>query len=171
MKREFLIPSAFAQDATKLKVKNDFWAAGGVIGLDLDWRFAKHFGIQTRGAGALVYGLSKERTRQKVRFLPAGSGVVSSQTFKAENSFHTLKGLWELFAGVFWEAKFFKDQQDHPLEAPRKYKREMILRIVLGYEFQQWPLIGQKTNIQINRERERFDLGLQGFTGGAKLVF
>ena len=171
MERDFQFPSLIDQSETTLKVKNDFRAAGGLIGVDLDWRFAKQFGIQTRGAGALVYGLSQEKTRQEYRFLAAGSSESSDQMFKAKNGFYTLKGLWELFAGVFWEAKFFQDKPDHSLGASKKYRREIVLRIVAGYEFQQWPLIGQKTNFQLSRERERFGLGLQGFTGGAKLVF
>lgn len=171
LERDFQFPSTIVQDDTTLKVKNDFRAAGGLIGIDLDWRFAKRFGIQTRGAGALVYGLSQEKTRQKYRFVAAGSSAESEEMFKAKNGFYTLKGLWELFAGVFWEARFFQDKPDHSLGSSKKYRREMVLRIEAGYEFQQWPLIGQKTNSQLSRQRERFGLGLQGFTGGAKLVF
>jgi hypothetical protein len=169
-RRAFLIPSPLAQDETKLWIKNRFWAAGGLVGIDFDWRFAKEFGIQTHGAGALVYGLSRERTRQRTRFLPALATASGAQSYKAHNTFYTLKGVWELFAGFFWEHKFTKKGEKDRLLSSKQPHRT-VLRIVAGYEFQQWPLIGQKTIVQDSRERERFGLGLQGFTGGVKLVF
>ncbi|MBS0605274.1 MAG: hypothetical protein JSS60_09615 [Verrucomicrobia bacterium] len=169
--RDFIIPGIFDQDATELKVKNEFRAAGGLIGLEMDWKFSREFGLNARGAGALVYGPSEEKTKQKYVLIPAGTATVIKQEYKAENSTHCVKGLWEIFAGIFWERRFLSKKEREPHLLPKKQPRHVVLRLYAGYEFQQWPLMGQKTNSQGNRERERFSVGFQGFTGGAKLVF
>jgi len=158
--RDFLFPGILDQDATVLFVRNNFRAIGGLFGLEYDLKTSSGFGITARGAGALVYGLTEEKTKQNYYYVPNGTSTIIKQPFKAGNSFHSLKGLWELFLGLFWEAQLSKKPDS-------QYK----LRLFAGYELQQWPLIAQKTNTQSTRERERFTLGFQGFTGGAKLVF
>ena len=36
--RDFLLPEGIDQDATRLKIKNDFHAMGGLIGLQMEWK-------------------------------------------------------------------------------------------------------------------------------------
>ncbi len=169
--RQLIALEPFNQDSTQLKVKNDFQAVGGLVGLEMDWSAPLGFGVTIRGAGALVWGRSEEMTRQKYLVLPSESSTVLSQDFKADNAFYCVKGILELFAGAFWETNFSKsDKKDVPI-FPKKLKQYTTLRVFAGFEFQQWPYIGQKTNTQINRQRDRFTLGFQGFTGGLKLVF
>lgn len=171
VKRNFLTPGIFDQDSTQLKVKNDFQAVGGLIGLELDWKAPIGFGVHMRGAGSLVWGPSEERTKQKYVFVPAGTDTRLHQNYKAVNSFHALKGLWELFVGVFWETDFTSKKGEKPMLIRVKNKYHVSLRFLAGYECQHWPWFGQKTNDQITRDRDRFSLSFQGFTGGAKLVF
>ncbi len=171
VKRSFIIPGIFDQDSTELKVRNNFQAVGGLVGLNLDWKAPMGFGINMHGAGALVWGLTEEKTKQKYLLIPAASDVRFQENFKATNSSHSVKGLWELFAGVFWETHFPKEKEKDISLFTKKFRRRISLRLLAGYEFQQWPYVGQKTNTQINRQRERFSLGFQGFTGGARLIF
>lgn len=171
VKRNFLAPGIFDQDATELKVKNDFQAVGGLIGLEFDWKAPMGFGVNMRGSGSLVWGRAEELTKQKYVFVPAGTETKLHQNYKAVNSFHSLKGLWELFVGVFWETDFTSKKGEKPMLIRVKHKHHVSLRLLAGYEYQHWPWFGQKTNTQVNRERDRFSLGFQGFTGGAKLVF
>ena len=171
MKRKFVIPLAFNQDATELKVKNDFQAVGGLVGIEMDWEAPMGFGVSIRGVGSLLWGHSEEKTKQKYIVIPAGTGEGIRQNFKAGNSFDCLKGMWELFAGVFWETDFSKKKERDFSYFPKRLRQHSSLRIVAGYEFQQFPYAGQKTNTQTNRERDRFTLAFQGFTGAIKLVF
>jgi len=159
--REFLTDDVFSQDKTKQQVKNTFDAAGGLIGLELDWKIGYGFGILARGAGALVYGLTEEKTKQEYTFLPSFSDTISEQIFHAKNSSTAVKGMWELFGGLCWQTRFSKQKKGD----------SAILRLFAGYELQQWPYIGQKTIDQETRERERFTLSFQGLTAGAKLVY
>lgn len=161
--RTFASPGIFNQDSTFEKIKNDFHAAGGLIGLVLDWEMPYGFGINARAAGALVYGLSEEKTKQSYTLLPSFGSTSSEQNLHARNSFHTVKGMLEMFAGVFWESEKFKHKGKDRKEQP-------YLRLFIGYEFQEWPLFGQKTNTQTTRERDRFSVGFQGLTGGARVV-
>ena len=163
--RHFLAPNAFAQDSTKLRVDNRFRAIGGLFGATVDWKLPMGFGITTRVAGALVYGLSVEATRQKYLFLPAFAVNPEEDHYKAHSTFHCTKGLWEVFGGFYWETRVPK---------PKKYRlkeKHFQLRLFMGYELQQWPYIAQKTNIQSLRERDRYSLGFEGFTGGLGVVF
>ncbi len=170
-KRNFVITDAFNQDATQLKVKNDFNAVGALIGLEINWKAPMGFGVSVKGAGALVWGLTEERTKQKYLFIPAGTDTRIKQNFKAGNSFHSMKALWELFAGVFWETHLSgKEKMDKAILSKTRLKQRSSIRLFAGYEFQQWPNVGQKTNIQSSRQRDRFSLGFQGFTGGVKIV-
>lgn len=165
MARHFLIPDAFGQDSTKLKVDNDFRGFGGVFGAVADWKLPLGFGIMARGSGSLIYGLTEESTRQEYFFLPASSIKLDKAHYKADNSFHSVKALWELFAGVFWENRIRK---------PKKYHskvKQFHFRLFTGYELQQWPYIVQKTTIQNLHERERYSLGFEGFTGGVMIVY
>ncbi len=163
--RPFLMPAIFDQDAARLKVKNNFDAAGGLIGFEIDWRLPFGLGISARTAGALVYGLMEEKTKELYRFVAPLMMSASKQKFHAHNSFHTVKGLWELFAGVYWESPRLKKKRGE------KRKELPYVRLFAGYEFQQWPFFGQKTNTQSDRQRERFSLGFEGFTGGIRIVF
>ena len=159
--RDFLLPGLFFdQDSTELFVRNGFRAVGGLFGMEFDLTTPSGFGVCARGAGALVYGLTEEKTKQDYYFVPALSSSIFDQSFKAGNSFHSLKGLWELFFGLFWETQL-----------SRKPDNQSKIRLFAGWEFQQWPLIAQKTNTQNTRQRERFTLGFQGLTCGAKLAF
>ncbi|GEM_PF-3012149 len=171
VKRNFQTPIIFDQDATQLKVKNDFQAVGGLVGLELDWKAPLGFGVNMRGAGALVWGHAGEHTRQKYTFIPAGTEGKLHQNFKATNSFNTLKGMYELFVGIFWEKDFKSKKGEKPMLISVKHQHRVSLRFLAGYECQQWPWFGQKTNTQIPRDRDRFSLGFQGLTAGAKLVF
>ncbi len=171
MDRSFSMSGLLDQDATKLKIQNDFVAGGGLLGLDLEWRFGKYFGISGRLAGALVYGLSQENTQQKYLFMPAGTQTMSKQRYQAQNSAHTMKGLWEMFAGAFWEKNFLNKKPSSFQVLPEKQIRNLSLRIFAGYEFQQWYLIAQKTIHSLSQQSERYSLGFEGFTGGATLVF
>ncbi len=160
-----LFPEPFAQDSTKLKVNNDFDGIGGNFGAVADWKMPMGFGITARGAGALVYGLTKESTRQEYLFLLASSSIPEKAEYKAWNSSHSVKALWELFAGIYWETRILK---------PKKYRskvKHFHLRLFAGYELQQWPYIAQKTNIQPLRERERYSLSFEGFTGGVRVIY
>jgi hypothetical protein len=160
-----LFPQAFAQDSTQLKVDNDFDGIGGNFGIVADWKMPMGFGIMARGAGALVYGLTEESTRQEYFFLPASSSIPEKADYKAWNSSHAVKALWELFAGIYWETRIHK---------PKKYHskvKHFHVRLFAGYELQQWPYIAQKTNIQPSRERERYSLGFEGFTGGVRIIY
>lgn len=171
-KRNFILPSALNQDATRLRVKNDFNGVGGLFGLELDWKAPLGFGVNMRGAGSLIWGLSEEKTKQKYVFIPAGEEEGVHRVYRAGNSSHCLKALWELFIGGFWETDFSSKKAPRSLlSAEKKQTRKTSLRLLAGYELQHWPWFGQKTNVQSSRERERFSLGFQGFTGGAKLVF
>ncbi|MGC1879124.1 MAG: Lpg1974 family pore-forming outer membrane protein [Rhabdochlamydiaceae bacterium] len=154
-----IFSEASNQQSSELKVDNSFRAVGGLFGVFVDWKLPRGFGIATRAAGALVYGRTKEATHQE--FIDAQI----EQRFRAHNSFHSIKGLWELFGGVYWQSAIAK---------PKKYRAKrphFLLRIIAGYELQQWPLIAQKTNVQPLRQRDQFTLGFQGFTGGIWLVF
>ena len=162
--RTFLTPDIFQQDSTVEKIKNYFHAVGGLIGLEMDWHMSYGFGLHARGAGALVYGLSEEKTKQTYTFLPSFGTVSVDQNFHAHNSFHTVKGMFELFAGLFWESMPHKGHGKNKVEQP-------YLRIFVGYEFQELPFFGQKTNDQANRQRDRFSIGFQGLTGGMNAVF
>ncbi len=169
--RNFLTPLAANQDETELKVDNDYHAIGGLVGVELNWKAFGGFGVHMRGAGALVWGEEEERTKQKYTFLPAGSLEEVHQVFKARNSFHCLKGLWELFIGAFWEKEFTGKKVKEHLVRKGKMQHSATLRLFAGYEMQQWPWVGQKTITQSTRERDRHSLGFQGFTGGVELVF
>jgi hypothetical protein len=160
----FPVPSAFNQESTKLKVDNDFRGIGGVFGIMADWKLPMGFGIMTRGAGGLVYGPTKEATTQELIFLPASSSIPIRAHYKAHNSSHSIKGMWELFGGFYWEVR---------INRPQKYKssKHFHLRLMAGYELQQWPYIAQKTNIQDLRQRERYSLGFEGFTGGIRILY
>ncbi len=171
MKRKFVIPLAINQDSTELKVKNDFQAVGGLVGIEIDWEAPMGLGVNIRGAGSLVWGRSEEKTKQKYVVVPAGTGEKLKQDFKAGNSFNCLKGMWELFAGVFWETDFAKKRKGDFTYFPKRLRQHASLRVIAGYEFQQFPFAGQKTNTQVDRERDRFTLAFQGFTGAIKLVF
>lgn len=169
-KRSFILPLNVNQSATQLKVKNDFGAVGGLIGLELDWKAPLGFGVSIHSAGALVWGKNEEATQQKYLFVLAGATSADKEKFKAHNSAFCLKGMWELFVGGFWETNFQSRKVNESSVLHPKQSR-VSLRLVAGYEFQQWPYFGQKTFVQSTRERERFNLSFQGFTGGAKLVF
>ena len=163
--RDFILPEPFGQESTRLKIDNDFHAVGGLFGVIVDWKLPKGFGIQARGAGALVFGRTEEATRQDFIFVPAFSQTRIEQDYKAHNSFHSVKGLWELFAGIYWQSKVPK---------PKKYRgriKDFRMRLTAGYEFQQWPMMAQKTNTQFSRERERFSIGFEGFTGGVSIIY
>lgn len=170
-KRDFLLPEGIDQDAAKLKIKNDFRAIGGLVGLQMEWKAPLGFGVDIQGAGSLVWGRTEERTRQESLFIPATAVTGMKQNFKAENSFHSVKGLWELFGGIFWEKYFSKRKLNAKTLLVKQQRPPSSLRIIVGYEFQQWPYVGQKTNTQTTRQRERYSLGFQGFTGGVKFVF
>jgi hypothetical protein len=159
-KRDFILLEDQNQDAFRLHVKNDFRGVGGLIGLELDWKAPLGFGINMRGAGALKYV-----------FVPAGGLEKSHQTYRAENSFHSLKAMWEMFLGVFWETDFCNKKEHKESIVRDKERKKMFLRLLAGYELQEWPWFGQKTNVQATRDRDRFSVGFQGFTGSAKLVF
>ena len=163
--RNFILPEAISQESTRLKVDNDFDAVGGLFGVIVDWKLPKGFGIQARGAGALVFGRTEEATRQDFIFIPASSQTRIEQDYKAHNSFHSVKGLWEFFGGIYWQSNVAK---------PKKYQgriKHFRMRLTAGYEFQQWPMMAQKTNAQFSRERERFSIGFEGFTGGVSLIY
>jgi hypothetical protein len=163
--RTFIFPEIFGQESTQLKVNNDFRAVGGLFGMFVDWKLPMGFGVTSRAAGALVYGRTSESTHQDFIFVPPFSGIQIEQDYKAHNSFHSVKGLWELFGGVYWQSEMPKQ---------KKYQtgtRHFQVRLIAGYEFQQWPTIAQKTNVQVSRERERFSLGFQGFSGGIAMVY
>ena len=163
--RNYLFTEATGQDSTRLKVDNDFRAIGGLFGVATEWKMPKGFGIYTRAAGALVYGRSIEATHQDYFFVPPFSHTQIEQNYQAHNSCHCVKALWELFGSVYWETSVLK---------PEKYRKKtdrFRLRLIAGYELQQWPTIAQKTNIQTSRQRERYNVGFQGFTGGVWLVF
>jgi hypothetical protein len=166
MKRHFVVPFGVNQDSTVMKVKNDFRAVGGLVGLELDWELAMGFGISSKGRGALVYGPSEEKTRQDYVFLPAGSDTVQESHFQAKNSTHSVKGLLGFFLGVFWEKQYKKTKHEHIV-----LHKTAQVRVQAGYEFQQWPYTAQKTNTQSSRERDRFSVGFQGFTGGLDFAF
>jgi hypothetical protein len=161
LKRKFLVPEPFDQDSTRFRVKNDFTGAGGLMGLELDWNMPYGLGLRASVTGALVYGLTEEKTHQFYTLLPSSSATSLEQNFHARNSFHSVKGQLGFFAGLFWESHAIK----------KKKKERLQVRLFAGYELQQWPYIGQKTNIQVSRQRERFSLGFEGFTGGAKIFF
>lgn len=164
IKRKFLIPEAFNQDLTRLRVKNDFTGAGALTGLELDWRMPYGLGINLNATAALVYGLTEEKTKQSYTLLPSSETTALEQNFHAINSFHSVKGQLGIFTGVFWEY--------HRAKKKKQKKQDLFrMRLFAGYELQQWPYIGQKTNVQVSRQRERFSLGFQGFTGGAKIFF
>lgn len=158
IERDFFIPLFFAQDETELKVRNSFHGIGGLIGLDIDWRCMHGIGLVARTKGALVYGKTEEKTRQNYVYLPAEATTPLTQQFRAHNGSHAVKGMIELFTGIFWETILSE-------------KHQVNLRLILGYEFQWWPYLGQKTNVQALRERERFSLGFQGFNIGGGIVF
>lgn len=163
--RTFIFPGIFGQESTRLKVDNDFYAVGGLFGMFVDWKLPMGFGITSRAAGALVYGRTSESTHQEFIFVPPFSRTQIEKNYKAHNSSHSVKGLWELFGGIYWQSKIPK---------PKKYQtgtRHFKVRLIAGYEFQQWPEIAQKTNVQVSRERERFSLGFQGFTGGIVMIY
>lgn len=164
LSRPFLPGSAYDQDTTEMKIKNTFHAAGGLIGLDLDWTWMHGFGVCARGCGALVYGPSQEKTRQKYVLNPAGTDLFFKKSYQAKNATHTIKALWGFFAGFFWQTNFSQQREEKPFH-------KILLQLYAGYEVQQWPLLAQKTNNPLNRDRERYSLGLNGVTGGAKLVF
>jgi hypothetical protein len=169
-KRDFLL-SDLDQDSSKLHVRNDFRGLGGLIGLELDWKAPMGFGVNMRGAGALLWGPSKEETKQRYAFVPAGGLDEINQTYRAENSFHSLKAMWEMFLGVFWETDFTSEKAHKKSLIRDKEKQRTSLRLLVGYELQEWPWFGQKTNVQATRERDRFTLGFQGLTANAKIVF
>lgn len=163
--RNYFFPDAAAQDSTRLKVDNHFRGIGGLFGMIVDWKLPKGFGIYNRVSGALVYGRSIEATHQEYFFVPAFSQTETERDYRAHNSFYCVKALWGMFGGMYWESKMLK---------PRKYRMKtghVRLRITAGYEFQQWPAIAQKTNVQASRERERYTVDFQGFTGGIWVVF
>lgn len=171
VKRNFVTPGIFDQDSTQLKVKNGFQAVGGLVGLEFDWKAPMGFGVNMRGAGSLLWGKANERTKQKYVFIPSGTDSRIHRNYKAINSCHALKGLWELFVGVFWETDFTSKKEEKPKLLRVKNEHRVSLRLLAGYECQHWPWFGQKTNNQVTRERDRFSLSFQGFTGGAELVF
>lgn len=163
--RNFVFPGAFGQESTRLKVDNDFRAIGGLFGMAADWQLPWGFGISARGAGALVYGRVVEATHQDFVFVPPLSQTKIKQGYQAHNSFHSVKGLWGLFGGIYWQSNVPK---------PKKHQTKATyfrLRLTAGYEFQHWPTIAQKTNVQFSRERERFSIGFQGFTGGISMIY
>jgi len=163
--RNFIFPSAIGQESTQLKVDNDLNAVGGLFGMLMDWKLPMGFGIQARGAGALVYGRTLEATHQDFVFVPSFSQMKLKQDYKAHNSFHSVKGLWEFFGGIYWQSHVPK---------PKKYQvktKHFRMRLTAGYEFQQWPTTAQKTNTQFSRERERFSMGFQGFMGGLSIIY
>ncbi len=162
--RTFLLPGVFDQNSTRMTVKNDFHAAGGLVGLNLDWKLPYGLGVCARGAAALVYGRTDEKTKQRFFYLGAFSTDTIKQDFHAHNSFHSVKGQMEIFSGIFWDSRMSKTNEN-------KKKQPAYLRLFVGYEFQWWPWNAQKTIEQSRRERERFSLGFQGFTGGARAVF
>jgi hypothetical protein len=163
--RNYIFSESLAQDSTRLNVDNNFRAIGGLFGMAIEWSMPKGFGLFTRVAGALVYGRSIESTHQDYFFIPPLSEAPIEQDFRAHNSCYCVKALWEMFGALYWECNMLK---------PQKYRKKtdrFKLRWIAGYELQQWPGIAQKTNIQASRQRERYDVGFQGFTGGIWLIF
>jgi hypothetical protein len=170
--RNFILPDAFNQDATQLRVINDFRAVGGLIGLEVDWKFSKGLGINARAEGALIYGRTSESTEQKYIFIPAGTSTEVKEEFKAKNSFYSVKAMLDFFAGAYWQIKFYKEQPQSKWHLKRKKRIEdASLRIFAGYEFQLWPMIGQKTITQSTRYRERYNVGFEGLSTGVKFAF
>ena len=106
------------------------------------------FGVTIQGAGSLVWGPTEEHTKQQYRFLPAGAETTEKQTFRAKNSFHSMKALWGLFGGIFWETYFSKKKLTARSLVVRQQRPPSSFRVFVGYEFQQWPYVGQKTDIQ-----------------------
>jgi hypothetical protein len=131
---------------TDLDIDNHFDAVGFVGGFESKWNIYKGLGLFSYAAASLLYGESTEGTKQE--FL--------GQTFKAHNSIHTVKGLFDIAIGLTWKTAFFKCKS---------------LVFHAGYNFFYWPGVTQKTVVQSSRTRERADLSFQGLIAGGSLKF
>lgn len=148
--------SAETQSYTFADIDNRFNAAGLVGGFESKWNLYQGFGLFSYATASLIYGDSSEKTKQKFFHVPSFSSTVIEQTFTAENSAHTVKGVFDIAVGLKWAMKFYKDYR-------------ILLRV--GYDFFYWPEVTQKTIIQSTRIRERADLSFQGLIVGGRLDF
>ena len=146
LKLDWDISFKLPTNSTDLDIDNRFDAVGLSGGFESKWNIYKGFGFFSYAEASLLYGESSEATKQKF----------FGQTFKAHNSAHAVKGIFDIAIGLKWETEL--------------YKRTGLL-INAGYNFFYWPAVTQKTVVQSSRIRDRADLSLQGFVAGASLKF
>jgi hypothetical protein len=145
-----------AQTFTFVDIDNSFKAGGLVGGFESKWNLYKGLGLFSYATASLIYGESKETTKQEYFYVPALSSAVTKQNFTARNSAHTVKGVFDIAVGVKWETHFCKDYH---------------LLLHAGYDFFYWPAVTQKTVTQNTRIRDRSDLSFEGLMIGARVDF
>ncbi len=155
-KMPIVIPSAFPQALSDLKIRNHFIGVGFVGGFDLRWNVYRGFGFFSRGAASLIYGNSCEKTQQKFSIIPEGQSSVFKQTLTAEHSMDVVTGIFDIALGLKWDKKI--------------YKHNRVL-LWVGYDFFYWPSAVQKTRDQVTFARDRIDMSFEGLILGARFDF
>lgn len=84
-----------------VSMKNKFLAPGIRMGSDFAWKMGKGFGLYSKLAASLLYGLVYVHESEKVSF-------ESEKRANVFNKFHMAKPILDLAAGVQWERSLFR---------------------------------------------------------------